>query len=383
MENWRGQVAAILRSLNGKAHLSNIYPEIEKIQEGLSDWKAGTRRTLEISCSDCDAWDKKHNIFQLNEKGSGNWSLRTNAFRKEILNPNTNFFILTTGKKEHRDKDFQYYTWNTHKYNKVKTGDLFIYRIPQKKSSNKQFYFFGAGKIGEIFYPEKNSSQYSREGDICAKVINPIHFNYPIYEKHIKPKDFDSDRDDWMYIFGQYGMDEIKLDRFLFLLNKGTGQKYIFDDEENEIQINAHNKVIINDYSVPDSESKTTTTRGKWQRYFRNKLILPNYDYTCAITGIKTESLLTAAHILPWAKYKDIRIDPANGICLSKLVDKCFEDKLIHIDDEYKLRINSSIKSDKKLLDQLKMYEGKKILLPVNKDVYPNKDYLRIHRNEK
>ena len=43
---------------------------------------------------------------------------------------------------------------------------------------------------------------------------------------------------------------------------------------------------------------------------------------------------------------------------------------------------DKSASSDKKLLDQLKLYEGKKISLPKNKDMHPNKDYLRTHRNE-
>ena len=153
MKNWRGTLTTILRSAGGKAHLSEIYPEVEILGENLGqEWKAVTRGNLERNCSDCDAWSGNHDVFALNEKGSGVWSLRTNAYKKEILDLNTKFFILTTGKKEHRDKDFEIYTWNTKKNNKVKEGDLFIYRIPQKVSLSNQFYFFGAGKIESLFY---------------------------------------------------------------------------------------------------------------------------------------------------------------------------------------------------------------------------------------
>tara|TARA_Y100000389_G_scaffold61722_1_gene57778 strand:+ start:267 stop:983 length:717 start_codon:yes stop_codon:yes gene_type:complete len=235
--------------------------------------------------------------------------------------------------------------------------------------------------IGEISHPKKGSPQYEEEGDVSAKILKPIHFDYPIYQNYLKPKDFNSDRSDWMYVFGQYGMDEITLDRFLFLLNKGTGKNYHHDEETNEIKTKAHHKVIDHNFSVPDSECKTAKTRGKYQTFFRNSLILPNYRYTCAITGIQTPSLLTAAHIVPWAKNHDIRLDPQNGICLSKLVDKCFEDRLIYIDHNYKVQINTKIENDKKLLDYLRPFEGKKISLPVNKDQQPNIKFLEIHRD--
>ena len=112
-------------------------------------------------------------------------------------------------------------------------------------------------------------------------------------------------------------------------------------------------KIINKDFSVPDSEVKTSSSRGKWQNYFRNSIILPNYQFKCAITGITTKSLLTAAHILRWADHKDKRIDPQNGICLSKLVDQCFENNLIFIDDNYKLQIREETK--KKVSEALKV----------------------------
>ena len=100
MKNWRGTLTTILRSAGGKAHLSEIYPEVEILGENLGqEWKAVTRGNLERNCSDCDAWSGNHDVFALNEKGSGVWSLRTNAYKKEILDLNTKFFILTTGKK--------------------------------------------------------------------------------------------------------------------------------------------------------------------------------------------------------------------------------------------------------------------------------------------
>ena len=72
-----------------------------------------------------------------------------------------------------------------------------------------------------------------------------------------------------------------------------------------------------------------------------------------------------------------------NGIWLSKLVDKYFEDYLIFIDQNYKVILSEEVKKDKNLFEELKKFEGKKISLPPNKDNYPNKEYLRLHMERK
>ena len=164
---------------------------------------------------------------------------------------------------------------------------------------------------------------------------------------------------------------------------QGTRENLNNESELNEIKIKAHQNVIKKDYSFPDKEAKTTSSRGAGQEYFRESLILPNYQFRCAITGIKTKSLLTAAHIMSWADHPDIRLNPKNGIYLSKLVDKCFEDYLIFINEEFKIVINDEVKKDKELFDQLKKFEGEKIFLPINKENYPDKEYLRLHMERK
>ena len=383
MKNWRETLVNTLRQLNGEANLDDIYKKIEPLITDENHWEEGTRQTLEVNSADSKAWNKKHDLFKNPEKGSGRWSLKTNFFKKEILNLNTKFYFLTTGKFEHRDINYEIYTWNKTKNNKLKVGDLFIYRVPQKSSSNKKFYFFGAGQIGEIISPSKEDPQYQREGDLCAKIINSIHFENRIYENDLIPSDLGSEKNNWEHFFDQYGIEEVSLAKFLFLLNKGTGKNFSFEEESNEIRKKIHQRVLNKDYYVPESEVKTKSSRGHHQRTFRNEIILPNYQFKCAITGIKTDSLLTAAHIMSWADYPKKRLDPTNGICLSKLVDKCFEDYLIFIDENYKVILSEEVKKDKNLFEELKKFEGKKISLPPNKDNYPNKEYLRLHMERK
>lgn len=305
-----------------------------------------------------------------------------NYFNEELKKESTQYFILDTGKQLHRDKDFDFHTWNKHSYNLVNDGDLFIYRKTQKASPNNKFYFYGAGKIEKIIEANNSKILGHREGDLVGDISKPVKFSKPIYQDEINPKNLHDRRknkdDSWQYFFDQYGMNKIPKKDFLFLLEKGFGKKKNIVKEENNLKIKVHQKVQAGDHRVPDSQA-TVKTRSKYQRIFREDHILPNYDYTCAVTGIKTMSLLTAAHILKWSEYEDERMNPQNGICLSKLVDKCFEDGLITIDKNYKIKISPEVKNDEVLYKELKKYQNRKIKLPRMKELQPNKDFLQIH----
>ena len=83
------------------------------------------------------------------------------------------------------------------------------------------------------------------------------------------------------------------------------------------------------------------------QNVFR-AMILNNYECRCAVTGIAVPELLVASHIKPWAVDEAERLNPENGICLSALYDKAFDQGFIGIDEHYCVI----------LADKLKHYEG-------------------------
>lgn len=82
------------------------------------------------------------------------------------------------------------------------------------------------------------------------------------------------------------------------------------------------------------------------QNAFR-AMILNNYESRCAITGISVPELLVASHIVPWAVNEKERLNPENGICLSALYDKAFDQGFISIDKNNKII----------LADKLRQYE--------------------------
>ena len=132
-----------------------------------------------------------------------------------------------------------------------------------------------------------------------------------------------------------------------------------------------------NNYEIPDSHS-TVKTRGSAQRAFAER-VKSNYGFRCAITGIDTKDFLVAAHIVPWSEDQSIRLDPSNGICLSLLVDRAFEQGYLLVEDDLTIRVNANkIGDDLALRSQIEPYDGLKLSLPVKEQ--PNPEYLRRRR---
>ena len=104
-------------------------------------------------------------------------------FSSELQNPNTKLFILDTGRIEHRDIDFEMYSWNKHRYNLVEPGDLFIYRKPQKVSKTVNFTFLAQEKLS-ISEVSPNAINFRKSGDLQASISSPVLFDNFIYQDH-------------------------------------------------------------------------------------------------------------------------------------------------------------------------------------------------------
>lgn len=131
-------------------------------------------------------------------------------------------------------------------------------------------------------------------------------------------------------------------------------------------------------YEVADTTS-SVKTRGSAQRAF-SEIVKKNYSFQCAITGLKSRAFLVASHIVPWSKDKTIRLDPANGICLSLIVDKAFEKGYLLINDDFSIQVDwVKVGSDATLRELLLPYEGMSLTAPSEDP--PCADYLRRRRD--
>ena len=152
----------------------------------------------------------------------------------------------------------------------------------------------------------------------------------------------------------------------------------ILAEKENQTLEKKFNKEIDTDYLVGEDKTRRIKTRVN-QKVFR-EIVLNNYTTKCAITGIDIPDLLNASHIIPWSKNKNERLNPSNGICLSKLYDAAFDKGLIGIKTDYTLIISNKIKEKegtpyyKRFFSHL---SGSKINLPDK--YYPDKEFLEYH----
>ena len=102
------------------------------------------------------------------------------------------------------------------------------------------------------------------------------------------------------------------------------------------------------------------------QRFFRST-ILTSYESRCCITGLAIPTLLAASHIAPWAKNPNNRMNPRNGLCLNLLHHKAFDEGLITITPEFRLRLSPSLltsRADDAYSTLFERYNNQPVRLP-------------------
>lgn len=136
------------------------------------------------------------------------------------------------------------------------------------------------------------------------------------------------------------------------------------------------------DLTKEGTDVVSQTKHRKGQDYFRH-MILANYEGRCALTGIDVPQLLLASHIIPWSDNKKERLNPCNGICLSALYDKAFDQGLMGFDSNYCAILSVRIKENegKDYYDKyFAPIESRQLTMPV---MYkPDTEFLEWHMDE-
>ena len=100
-------------------------------------------------------------------------------------------FFIFDSKSDHLvygDLDFEEYHWDRAKFNKVRPGDFFLYRRPQKASEIiNQFYIYGAGRIGQMIeVPNESGPDKVRQKPVYATIEQGIAFENPILQSDLE-----------------------------------------------------------------------------------------------------------------------------------------------------------------------------------------------------
>ncbi|MBW5824373.1 HNH endonuclease [Yersinia kristensenii] len=136
------------------------------------------------------------------------------------------------------------------------------------------------------------------------------------------------------------------------------------------------------DSGIKDFSGKERTTIIKarvGQQLFR-KNVLQVYENRCCITELEEPTLLVASHIRPWSHSAEHRLNPSNGLCLSSLHDRAFDQGLITFNEHLEMVLSPQIKKLKSSISEenFAKYEGRKLRLPVQ--FFPDEGQMAYHR---
>lgn len=292
--------------------------------------------------------------------------LLTNLFSNAVANSVTNYFVIDSGNYE-KDNDFITYAWHRHNNNKMKAGDVFIYRKPQKLSNNGQFYFYGAGQF----------SRLEGEDAVTGYITNQHPFKKPIFQSNLESFEWEWKKrgKNWEHYWNQYGINQITKNDFLNLLTLLNEDAYESDEDSEVVKYDA--QIAEGNFYVED-EIASVKVRS-WQRAWSDR-IKNNYGYTCAMCDVTLPDFLVGSHIIPSSKDKKNRMNPSNGICLCILHDKAFDRGYITINDKGIIIFSPYLIHDNMLKDQLILITRKNIRRPLF--YIPGDDFLQYHRSK-
>jgi putative restriction endonuclease len=141
--------------------------------------------------------------------------------------------------------------------------------------------------------------------------------------------------------------------------------------------INVINKSVQEDATSRRAYITSTVLRRLHQRSFRER-VLDAYPSQCAFCRLKHLELLDAAHIIPDTEPDSSPTVP-NGISLCKLHHAAFDSFFIGISPDYVIELRKDIlnEDDGPMLQHgLKELHQTKIILPISKNLWPDRDFL-------
>jgi putative restriction endonuclease len=153
-------------------------------------------------------------------------------------------------------------------------------------------------------------------------------------------------------------------------------------DQTEEVDFLLRNKVRLVPPKGP-TESLATAKVRRGQQFFRQSVLIA-YEVRCCISGINVPDLLVASHIKPWGRFPSERLNPRNGLCLSKLHDAAFDIGLITLDEKLCVLLSKRLRSffpQAALEQNFTSFEGRQIHLP-EKLAEPDAGFIRFHREE-
>lgn len=129
---------------------------------------------------------------------------------------------------------------------------------------------------------------------------------------------------------------------------------------EDDAEVFAADEPVNVQSDIPVTEKSQTVTIRVGQSVFR-KMVLENYQSTCCFSGINIPTLLVASHIVPWSVDAQQRLNPRNGLCLSSLHDRAFDQGLWTLNTHGEIQLSERLLRSQSgaVVVNFREYEGK------------------------
>ena len=127
-------------------------------------------------------------------------------------------------------------------------------------------------------------------------------------------------------------------------------------------------------------ETRIALVRQRVKQAFFRRSVLSSYGGRCCISGVSDSRFLVASHIVAWKDDASIRLNPANGLCLSTIHDKAFDNYMFSLTDDHEIILSKQIREsvDKFLQDIFWKLDGARIVLPER--FVPEPEFIARHR---
>lgn len=138
---------------------------------------------------------------------------------------------------------------------------------------------------------------------------------------------------------------------------------------------------VISSY---EGVTKSVVTEVRVKQSFFRKAVLTSYQNRCCISGVCETRLLIASHIIPWSEDKQNRLNPRNGLCLSALHDRAFDQGLLTITPDFRIHVSKRLKSQRSnpmLNSSIVEMQGRSIVLP--EKFLPSEEFLVWHNKHR
>lgn len=131
---------------------------------------------------------------------------------------------------------------------------------------------------------------------------------------------------------------------------------------------------------IAEGKTITATVQVRVNQARFRRTVLASYNASCCISGLAVPRLLVASHIVPWSIDHHNRLNPRNGLCLSALHDRAYDQGLMTVLPDFTVRVSPELRAastDAFTQTAIAAFDGKPIRLPER--FKPDEAFLAAH----